>query len=87
MDTLSTYLLKLKEQNFKITVERKSLLGIFLKFPGRYFTVYELYSRLKSDGFRAGYATIYRNLKLFQQMDFIQVTAMENGIKKYEWKC
>lgn len=87
MDTLSTCLLKLKERNLKITVERKSLLGIFLKFPGRHFTVSELYTCLKSDGFRAGYATIYRNLKLFQQMDFIQYTTQENGLKKYQWKC
>ncbi len=86
MDTLSTYLLKLKERNIKITVERKSLLGIFLKFPGRPFTVYELYTCLKTDGFRAGYATIYRNLKLFQQMGFIQTTTQENGLRKYEWK-
>lgn len=58
----------------KITEERKNLIGVFLQSPNYHFTPNELY----------GFATIYRNLKLFQKINFIRAVTLDDRSKKYE---
>lgn len=85
LDNMVPYLLKLKSHNIKITQERKHLIKIFLQFPEYHFTPNELYDQLKANGYNIGFATIYRNLKLFQKINLISSISLDDGSKKYEW--
>ena len=84
MDAASKVLLMIKNCNMKITNERKNLVQIFLDNPTCHFTASDLHDRLKANGFKVGYATIYRNLKLFLTINFISSISLEDGRKKYE---
>ncbi|MEA4921670.1 MAG: Fur family transcriptional regulator [Clostridiaceae bacterium] len=84
LDAMSTYLSKLKSHDIKITEERKNLIGVFLQSPNYHFTPNELYDQLKASGYPIGFATIYRNLKLFQKTNFIRAVTLDDGSKKYE---
>ncbi|WP_027398428.1 Fur family transcriptional regulator [Anaerovorax odorimutans] len=83
-ETMSPYLLKLKSHDIKITEERKNLIRIFLQYPDYHFTPNELYDKLKASGYGIGFATIYRNLKLFHKLNFIRPVTLDDGSKKYE---
>ncbi|MFA9466184.1 MAG: Fur family transcriptional regulator [Velocimicrobium sp.] len=87
LDAMSTYLSKLKSHDIKITEERKNLIGVFLQSPNYHFTPNELYDQLKASGYSVGFATIYRNLKLFQKINFIRAVTLDDGSKKYELNC
>ena len=75
----------MKNENYKLTRQRKILIKIFLENSSKHFTPSELHQELKNNGSSVGIATVYRNLKVLVILGIIE--EMTSSTKKlYELK-
>ena len=73
----------LKEQDLKLTEQRRQILEEFLKIETHVSTE-ELYARLKQDHPGIGIATVYRTLKLLCECGLAGELQFEDGTARYE---
>lgn len=77
---------QLREQGFKLTGKRKSIVEILLK-TNRYLSVKELMDQLLPDYPRLSIDTVYRNLNLLRQEKIIEESEFGEGGARYRIRC
>ena len=78
-----TYLNCLRKKDFKITIQRKMVIEVFLQAVP-HISVEELYERLKEKNLNIGLATVYRTLKILCDSGLAGKIRLKDGITRYE---
>ncbi|MBO8167585.1 MAG: transcriptional repressor [Thermoanaerobacteraceae bacterium] len=74
----------LKENDFKITPQRKVILNLFFDRIGEHLSAEEVYNILQENHPEIGLATVYRTLDLFAELDVLQKMSFDDGKNRYE---
>lgn len=72
----------LKKNGIKNTIQKEVILNVLIKAPS-HITAEEIYQQIKD--MKIGLATIYRSLKLFEELRIVKEIPMD-GIRYYELK-
>ncbi|MFW6282131.1 MAG: Fur family transcriptional regulator [bacterium] len=75
---------KFKENNYKLTSQRKDILDVIIKNPDKHFSAEELYEEVKNINPDIGLATVYRTLELMCNLKLIHQLDFDNAYKRYE---
>ncbi|MDD2573713.1 MAG: Fur family transcriptional regulator [Bacillota bacterium] len=78
----------LKEQKVRMTPQRKAILEILYDFKGHHLEIEDIHRLLtarRGNANRAGIATIYRAIELFQKVGLVSRLPMENSPARYEF--
>ncbi len=76
---------KLKQQGFRLTPQRQTILTIFQTLPqGKHLSAEELQKLLELREEKISLATIYRTLKLMARMGILRELELAEGHKHYE---
>jgi Fur family ferric uptake transcriptional regulator len=78
----------LKEQNVRITTQRKAILGILYDYRGHHLEIEDIHQLLdvkEAGGNRAGLATVYRAMEIFCKVGLVSRLPMENSPARYEF--
>ena len=76
----------LREKQYKLTLQRKAVLSIFLELPERHLTAEAVYGILSEQQSGIGLATVYRALELFDGLDLLEKSNRGDGCCHYEIK-
>lgn len=77
----------LKEHNFRITPQRKAILQIMNDCKGHHLETENIYELLDAKGgqsVKAGLATVYRTMDLFERIGLVSRLSMEGSPARYE---
>jgi len=75
----------LRENNLKITFQRKAILQILNNFRGHHLEVERIYKLLAEKGCKKiGLATVYRTMELFEKIGLVSRLSMEKSSAQYE---
>lgn len=69
---------------YKLTNQRQKVLEIIIKNRHRHLSVEEIYDELKKSKLRIGLSTVYRNIKLFEEIGFVRHIATSEGELRYQ---
>ena len=76
---------KLKQQGFRLTPQRQTILQIFQTLPqGQHLSAEELHRLLEEKKQAISLATIYRTLKLMARMGILRELELAEGHKHYD---
>lgn len=76
---------KLKQQGFRLTPQRQTILQIFQTLPqGKHLSAEDLHRLLEAKKEAVSLATIYRTLKLMARMGILRELELAEGHKHYE---
>lgn len=78
----------LKENNIRLTPQRRAILGILYEHRGRHLEIEHIHRLLaakKDISKQAGLATVYRTIELFQKLGLVSRLPMENSPARYEF--
>lgn len=75
---------KLRDEKYKVTDQRRDILEVIVTHRQRHFTAEELYEEVSEINPDLGLATVYRNLELFCQLDFIHRLDFDTDHRHYE---
>src|SRR3569833_200824 len=85
--TREKFLERLKEQGFKLTGKRKSIVEILLE-EDRYISAKDLLERMKQQFPRLSFDTVYRNLHMLKQEGLIEESMFgDGGSSKFRVAC
>jgi Fur family ferric uptake transcriptional regulator len=73
-------------QGLKATSQRNAILQVFIN-AGSHLSAEELYSRVKKERPRIGYATVYRTLKLLSEAGLAEERRFADGFTRYEYRA
>jgi Fur family transcriptional regulator, zinc uptake regulator len=85
-NTKDKFLDRLKEQGFKLTGKRRSIVEILLE-EDRYISAKDLLERLKTQFPRLSFDTVYRNLHLLKVERLIEESVFGDGGSKFRIAC
>ena len=80
------FLERLREQGFKLTGKRKSIVEILFE-QERYISAKELLERMKETYPRLSFDTVYRNLHLLKEEKIIEESTFGDGGSKFRITC
>ncbi|MEJ6950051.1 Fur family transcriptional regulator [Natronospora cellulosivora (SeqCode)] len=75
---------RFKNNNYKLTSQRKDILDVIIQNPEKHFSAEELYEEVKSINPDIGLATVYRTLELMCKLKIIHQLDFDNTYKRYE---
>ena len=75
---------KFQEHGQKYTAQRQAVFDIMLEHNELHMSSEEIHARLKQMHPGIGVATVYRTLQLFDKMQIIRKTGLEDGFTRYE---
>lgn len=75
---------KFKDNNYKLTSQRKDILDVLTDNKGQHFSAEELYEEVKKINPDIGLATVYRTLELMCQLGIVHQLDFESTYKSYE---
>ncbi|SHH06840.1 Fur family transcriptional regulator [Tepidibacter thalassicus] len=75
---------KLKEEGFKLTPQRRSIVDIMLKSKGQHLNSEEIYDLVKKQCPEIGLATVYRTLQLLDDIGAVSKLNLDDGCCRYE---
>ena len=76
---------ELKQQGFRLTPQRQTILNIFQALPqGKHLSAEDLHQTLAEKEEKISLATIYRTLKLMARMGILRELELAEGHKHYE---
>ncbi len=81
---LNKFINKLRSNNYKLTEQRKDILKVLINNKKRHFTAENLHEQVLEINPDLGLATIYRNLELFCDLNFIHELDFASDRKFYE---
>ncbi len=81
---LEAFIDKLRQNNYKLTEQRRDIIKTIISHKHRHFTAEELHEEVKRINPDIGLATIYRSLDLFCDLDFIHRLDFDSDHKYYE---
>ncbi|OPJ57282.1 Fur family transcriptional regulator [Alkalithermobacter paradoxus] len=75
---------KLKEEGFKLTPQRRSIVETMFKLKGEHLSSEEIYDLVKKDCPEIGLATVYRTLQLLDDIGAVLKLNLDDGCCRYE---
>ncbi|MDY0235453.1 MAG: Fur family transcriptional regulator [Gudongella sp.] len=84
MKSLDRFYKILKENNYKLTDQRRVVFEAFLKHQNEHMTSEELYQYIIVDNPGVGLATVYRNVQLLSELKIIEKLTLNDGFTRYE---
>jgi len=75
---------KLKDNGYKLTLQRKLILENLLEHEGEHLTIEELYEIVKVEFQDIGLATVYRTMQLFEDIGLVSKLNLDDGCNRYE---
>lgn len=76
--------LKLKEEGYKLTPQRRSIVDIMIKNEGKHLNSEEIYDLVKVSCPEIGLATVYRTLQLLDDIGAVSKLNLDDGCCRYE---
>lgn len=76
--------LKLKEEGYKLTPQRRSIVNIMIKNEGKHLNSEEIYDLVKVACPEIGLATVYRTLQLLDDIGAVSKLNLDDGCCRYE---
>ncbi|HWR61996.1 MAG TPA: transcriptional repressor [Clostridia bacterium] len=83
MKDLEKLELLLRDKGYKLTEQRRIIIGTFLESPGHH-TAQEIFDMVREKRRDINFSTIYRNLELLSRLEIINKLQIESGISHYE---
>lgn len=74
----------LKDKGYKLTVQRKAIIDVFLESEDKHMSPEEVYDRVKGKYPDIGLATVYRALQLFEKLGVLYRLNFDDGCSRYE---
>ena len=75
---------RLKEKGYKLTVQRKAIINVFLKNQSSHLSPEEIYDNVRNDYPDIGLATVYRTLQLLEELNIVYKVNFDDGCSRYE---
>lgn len=75
---------KLFDQGYKLTPQRAAIIRILLDHSENEISAEEIFMLVKGKSSRMGFATVYRTLELFCEMNIIHKVNVEEGTTRYQ---
>ena len=75
---------RLKEKGYKLTVQRKAIIEVFLENQSSHLSPEEIYDNVRNDYPDIGLATVYRTLQLLEELDIVYKVNFDDGCSRYE---
>ncbi len=75
---------RLKEKGYKLTVQRKAIIEVFLGNQSSHLSPEEVYDNVRNDYPDIGLATVYRTLQLLEELDIVYKVNFDDGCSRYE---
>lgn len=83
-DLFKRFANKFRENNYKLTSQRKDILEVLINNPDQHFSAEELYEEVKNINPDLGLATVYRTLELMCQLNITHRLDFDSTYKRYE---
>ncbi len=83
--TLDTLKQKLSDRECKLTPQRRIIMEIFSQNQGKHLSAEDVYGMVKKTHPEIGFATIYRTLDLFAELDILQKIDFGDGRGRFEF--
>lgn len=84
MKNLDYFYDTIKENNYKVTNQRKVILKMFLANKNEHMTVDQVHQSLIIDNPNIGLATVYRNVQLLSELNILNKLKLNDGFTRYE---
>ncbi len=75
---------KLKEKGYKLTPQRRAILGVILESEGEHLSAEEIYDSVRHKCPDIGLATIYRNMQMFEEAGIVYKHNFDEIRSRYE---
>ena len=76
--------LKLKDEGFKLTHQRRNIVEGLLSANGKHMSSEEIYDIVKKDCPEIGLATVYRTLQVLDKLGYTNKLNLDDGCVRYE---
>ena len=76
--------LKLKDEGFKLTHQRRNIVEVLLSANGKHMSSEEIYDIVKKDCPEIGLATVYRTLQVLDKLGYTNKLNLYDGCVRYE---
>ena len=73
-----------RDNNYKLTAQRRDILDVLVGNSGKHFSAEELYAEVKKINPDIGLATVYRTLELMCQLGIAHQLDFDTNYKRYE---
>ena len=83
-EIMDKFINELRNNNYKLTDQRRDILKVLIENEKKHFTAESLHRRVLDINPEVGLATIYRNLELFCDLNFIHELDFASDRKFYE---
>lgn len=77
----------LRDNNFKLTAQRKAIIEVLVEHKGHFITAENIHNKVKDKHPKTNFSTIYRNLEAFEKIDIIHKTNISDNASVYELIC
>ncbi len=74
----------LKEEGYKLTTQRKAILGVIVENQDKHLSPEEIYDIVRLKHQDIGIATVYRTLQLLEKFNIIYRVNFDDGYNRYE---
>ena len=71
--------LKLKDEGFKLTHQRRNIVEVLLSANGKHMSSEEIYDIVKKDCPEIGLATVYRTLQVLDKLGYTNKLNLDDG--------
>ncbi len=75
---------RLKEKGYKLTIQRKAIINVFLRNQSSHLNPEEIYDNVRNDYPDIGLATVYRTLQLLEELHIVYKVNFDDGCSRYE---
>ena len=76
--------LKLKDEGFKLTHQRRNIVEVLLSANGKHMSSEEIYDIVKKECPEIGLATVYRTLQVLDKLGYTNKLNLDDGCVRYE---
>ena len=76
--------LKLKDEGFKLTHQRRNIVEVLLSANGKHMSSEEIYDIVKKDCPEIGLETVYRTLQVLDKLGYTNKLNLDDGCVRYE---
>lgn len=83
-DMINNFETTLKENGYKLTVQRRVILNLLIEHEEKHLSTEEIYDLVKKKYPQIGLATVYRTLMLFDKLGLIYKLDFDDGFSRYE---
>ncbi|MCG8499804.1 MAG: transcriptional repressor [Firmicutes bacterium] len=83
-DMINNFETTLKENGYKLTVQRRVILNLLIEHEEKHLSTEEIYELVKKKYPQIGLATVYRTLMLFDKLGLIYKLDFDDGFSRYE---